>query len=293
MRRLGYDLVRVHLPDSEFRMDVRSVKDTGGETRRTEQGYLVHEHGGPIQCQEDMEKYPWPDIARLDTRPMEWAEKNLPDGMAFFDMSMQVFECATWLMGYESLFVAVYDDPEFVEALLDRIGNTYLEYTRLLCQFSRLGAIWAADDMGFKTQTMASPDWLRRMILPWHARAAAIAHAHNKLYFLHSCGKLDPLFDDLAAVGIDAKHSFEDVILPVEQAYDRLGGRMGILGGLDVDFLSRATEEQVRQRVRNVLTHCQSGGGYALGTGNSVTSYVPVGSYLAMLEEGARFCQRS
>ena len=56
-----------------------------------------------------------------------------------------------------------------------------------------------------------------------------------------------------------------------------------------MDFLCRATEEQVRQRVRDTLEVCIPGGGHCLGTGNSIANYVPVGNYLAMLDEGRHF----
>jgi len=39
----------------------------------------------------------------------------------------------------------------------------------------------------------------------------------------------------------------------------------------------------VRERTRQTLEHCQAGGGFCLGTGNSVANY------LAMLDEGRRF----
>ncbi len=284
---LGYDLIRIHLPGAEFPMEIPGREST---ERRGDQGYLVHEHAGPIQTPEDMEAYPWPDIARLDTRPFEWAERHMPGGMKAFDLTSQFFECACWLMGYESFFLNMLEEPEFVEELLARIARVYHDYTRLLCSFDCVGAVWAADDMGFKTQTMASPDWLRANILPLHKEAARIAHDHGKLYFLHSCGKIDPLMDELIGdVGIDAKHSFEDAVVPVEDAWDRWGGRIGIIGGVDVDFLSRATPEQVRSRVRTILEHCHAGGRYALGSGNSITTYIPLENYLAMLEEGRRF----
>jgi len=31
------------------------------------------------------------------------------------------------------------------------------------------------------------------------------------------------------------------------------------------------------------------GGGYALGSGNSITNYIPVENYLIMLDEGAKW----
>jgi uroporphyrinogen decarboxylase len=45
----------------------------------------------------------------------------------------------------------------------------------------------------------------------------------------------------------------------------------------------------VRRRVRETLKVCQPGGGFALGTGNTVANYVPVDNYLAMLDEGRKF----
>jgi uroporphyrinogen decarboxylase len=56
-----------------------------------------------------------------------------------------------------------------------------------------------------------------------------------------------------------------------------------------VDFLCRADEAAVRQRVRDTLDACLPGGGYVLGTGNSVANYIPLRNYLAMLDEGRRY----
>lgn len=67
------------------------------------------------------------------------------------------------------------------------------------------------------------------------------------------------------------------------------GDRIALLGGLDVDFLCRADEAAVRRRTREALDVCQPGGGYCLGTGNSVANYVPPDNYLAMLGEGRRY----
>ncbi len=41
--------------------------------------------------------------------------------------------------------------------------------------------------------------------------------------------------------------------------------------------------------MRETLQQCMDGGGYCLGTGNSVANYVPLDNYLAMVDEGRRF----
>ena len=49
------------------------------------------------------------------------------------------------------------------------------------------------------------------------------------------------------------------------------------------------SEGAVRERVRHTLDACMPGGGYCLGTGNTVANYLPLDNYLAMLDEGRRY----
>ncbi len=81
-------------------------------------------------------------------------------------------------------------------------------------------------------------------------------------------------------------HSFEDTIEDVCELKGTWGQRIALLGGIDVDFMCRATPEQIRERVRKTLDICMPGGGYCLGSGNSVANYIPVDNYLAMMDEG-------
>ena len=69
----------------------------------------------------------------------------------------------------------------------------------------------------------------------------------------------------------------------------RYGDRIAVLGGVDVNKLCILNETNLRDYVRKILDECMPGGGYALGTGNSVTNYIPVENYLAMLDEGAKW----
>jgi uroporphyrinogen decarboxylase len=94
--------------------------------------------------------------------------------------------------------------------------------------------------------------------------------------------------DLVADVGIDGKHSYEDVIMPVGRFQERWGERIAVLGGLDINVLSRAAPEEVRQATGRLMDECGARGRYAVGSGNSVPSYVPPGNYLAMVEEAVR-----
>lgn len=161
---------------------------------------------------------------------------------------------------------------------------------RTLVQMDRVIALWMSDDMGFKTGTMIAPDHLRKFVLPIQKQIAHVAHEEGILFLLHSCGNVEAVMDDLIDdVGIDAKHSFEDVIEPVESFTARYDDRIAVIGGVDVDLLVRGTEDQVRARTREILEACAPSGSYVLGSGNSIANYIPVGNFLAMVDEGWRY----
>ena len=111
---------------------------------------------------------------------------------------------------------------------------------------------------------------------------------YEVLMFDGGVHKIDELLDLIEDVGIDAKHSFEDIIMPVADFKRKYGDRIALLGGLDVDFMCRSDEATIRQRVRDTLDVCLPGGGYCLGTGNSVANYIPLENYLIMLNEGRK-----
>jgi len=289
---LGYDMFRVGVArKTVFQTATIAAPDTTGQKGQERSARdWQEEHAGPIQGWADFEKYPWPRVSDVDFAPLEWLEKNLPPTMGCYELTAHIFEILSFLLGYETLCYAVVDQPDLVDAILDRAGRFYVDFTRTLADFSRIAVIWGSDDLGFRSGTMMSPDFLSEKILPWHKRCAEVAHAHGKPYLLHSCGKLDEIMDDLIHdVRVDAKHSFEDAILPVTEAKKRWGDRVAILGGIDMDFLCRAGESDIRKRVRDTLGACLPGGGYCLGTGNTVANYVPLDNYLAMLDEGRSF----
>jgi len=105
----------------------------------------------------------------------------------------------------------------------------------------------------------------------------------------NSCGNLQDVYEDLIEdCKIDAKHSFEDVIMPVAEFKRRYGDRITPLGGLDVDVICRSSADELRAYTRKHIEECFSDGYWALGTGNSLTDYMPVENYMIVLEEGLR-----
>jgi uroporphyrinogen decarboxylase len=247
----------------------------------------MDEHQGAIQSWEDFERYSWPSVAEMDFFPFEYLNAHLPEGMGLVTCHAGgIFEHLSQIMSLEGLCLALYDQPELVNAVTDRVGELMVGFYRHLLDLDRVAAIFQGDDMGFRTATLVAPSDLRRLALPWHKRFAALAHGKGIPYFLHSCGNVATIMEDLIeSVGIDGKHSFEDAIMPVEAFQKEYGDRIACLGGVDVDILASKSTAEVRRRTRFLIETCGSRGRYAVGSGNSIPSYVPVENFLAMVDE--------
>ena len=209
----------------------------------------------------------------------------MPDNIAMWAMTY-LFQQVNNLIGFAPLCMMLYENRDLVKAVTEKVGTFFVKFTEVMCQFSRCGAISVADDMGYKSTTLISPDDIREIFIPWQKRVIDTAHSCGKLGFFHVCGQVETIMDDLIdTVGIDAKHSTQDIIEPITVSKQRWGSRVALLGGVDVDFITRAQPNEVRSYVRNILDVCVSGGGFALGVGNWVADSIPFENYLAMLEE--------
>lgn len=276
-RAAGYDYVNfapgVALPRFRFREDAH----------KKEKSHSLNE-GSHIANRESLERFAWPSADEIDLEIIDALASSVPNGMgALVFTPGGVLENIVDVMGYDNLCFALVDDRELVASVADRMGSSLVTIYEAIATHPGVGALIANDDWGFKTQTMISPADMREFVFPYHRRMVEIAHAAGKPILLHSCGQLQEVMDDVIdGMGFDAKHSFEDVILPVEDVYERWGDRIAILGGIDVDMLCSASEDEITARSRAMIERTATRGGYALGSGNSIPEYVPQEAFFAM-----------
>jgi len=307
--RMGYDYVPDLAPWSylgilfqqtavnyDKSLQTRSLQRLARDTAPLSRGvrYWQEEKFGLIRSWEDFERFPWSkinlDILDLDTY-YAYIKPRLPDGMkvaaigALFNPGV-----VGTFFGFEDLCHFLYKQPDLVKAVVDEWGQLIYELYERVISYDCVGFLWHADDLGYKTQTLISPEHLRQYIFPWFKKYAELAHRHGKMFWLHSCGNVYSLMDDLIEdVGIDAKHSFEDEILPITEFMKQYGNRVAGLGGVDMDKLCRLEETSLRKYCRSILDSCMPIGRYAFGSGNTIANYVPVQNYLIMMEEGYRY----
>ena len=255
-------------------------------------GAILGGKPGPIQNRADFEKYPWDKLAEL-----YWAKadryfcalvKCLPEGIkALGGVGNGVFEISEDLVGFQYLAYLQADDPELFAELYRKIGDLMVEtWAVFLERYADPFAICRfGDDLGFKTGTLVSPRVIRQHVLPQYKRVIDLIKNAGKPFLWHSCGKIFAIMEDVISLGINAKHSNEDIIAPFDQWVALYGDRIGLLGGIDVDLLCQKQPAEIIDEVFEKGKRFRAAAhGYALGSGNSIPEYVPVEGYLAMIE---------
>jgi uroporphyrinogen decarboxylase len=271
---LGYDCFCMGFPTFQF---------GSGHKHKTET--ISQNGGGAIVDEETFERYQWPDPDAVDVKGfLDMVQARCPEGMKMVMGGRGPMEVAVELVGFDRLCHMTFDNPGLVKKICREIGTRVDRLFQRAVTHPVVCAGVVTDDWGYKTSTFFAPDVMREFFFPWHKNAVQTLHNAGKPAILHSCGQVEEVMDDVIDdMKYDAKHSFEDVILPVEEAYERWGNRIAILGGFDVQYLSTAKPGEVYRRATAILDQTQQRGGYALGSGNSITKYLPMDNYRALL----------
>jgi len=210
----------------------------------------------------------------------------MPNGMKIVLYSRGPYLAALYLLGYEGICYLLEDDEKLFRDVIDRAGESITELYSRCAANGCVGALAIGEDLGFYNSTYLPPKALREHVFPWYKKIVGVCHKNNKPIIFHSCGNNEEIMDDLIACGFDAKHSFEDKIIPVWEFKRKWGDRIAVMGGFDMDKICSMDIDEIKKHTRHLLEKCMTGGGWALGTGNSVADYIPVENYAAMLEEG-------
>ena len=105
----------------------------------------------------------------------------------------------------------------------------------------------------------------------------------GKCVFIHSCGKVDELFDDLIDIGLNCFNPFQPEVLDVFDILKRYRGRLAFHGGLSTQrTLPYGSIEDVRCATRKLLK-AGADGGYVFAPAHAVEGDVPLENMLAFI----------
>ncbi|MEW6755230.1 MAG: uroporphyrinogen decarboxylase family protein, partial [Candidatus Latescibacterota bacterium] len=203
---------------------------------------------------------------------------------AWFVTRVGIFP-TTLSMGLEAFSLALFEDPGFVEEVLDRYCDWTASVARRVCSLG-FDVFVSTDDMAFKTAPFFSPQVFRQLVLPRYRRVAE----HITLpWVVHTDGNILPFLDDLLELGIAGLHPIEKGAMDIRWMKQRYGRRLCLLGNVDLNLLGMGTPAQVEQEVRDLIRDVGPGGGYIVTSGNSLAGYLKPENVLAQSSAVQRY----
>jgi uroporphyrinogen decarboxylase len=197
--------------------------------------------------------------------------------------SYSLFERAWSIRGMENLMMDFIRNPSFVHELFSCITSFNLEMIEYLTLYP-VDGIYFGDDWGGQNGLLMSPDMWRTYIKPYIKQMYNQAHKQGYDVFIHSCGNVSLLLDDLIEIGVNVFNPFQPEVMDIEDVMSRYSGKLAYYGSISIQkTLPFGTPEEVTREVEHRLFQAKKYGGLIPSPSHDMPPDVPLENTLAML----------
>jgi uroporphyrinogen decarboxylase len=248
------------------------------------------------QSIDDLIAYPWPTTDWFDYDALnDSINRANADGEHCLMISNgNIFESSWYMRGFEQIFIDLVENPEFVQALLERVANFWIKhFTRMLeAADGRVDLAFTADDIAGQRGLLISPGMWRKYIMPYHVRLNDAIHQFDVKVIYHSDGAVQKAVPGLIEMGIDVLQALQFSAEGMEPAYlkGHFGDRLCFEGGVSVQTtLPFGTPEDVREETEMLMRTLGKGGGYILGPSHAIQAGTPPENIWAMFDTALKY----
>lgn len=190
--------------------------------------------------------------------------------------------------GFEPMFIDYIQRPELIKKLAKIAIDYHIElYRRLFAEGVEI--VILGDDYAGKNGTFMSPYHFSEFILPGLGTIVKEVKNLGGYVIKHCDGDFWPLMDMLIATGIDMLGPLEPAYMKLDKIREYSKGTMGVVGNLDVDLLSTANVDQIKEVTKELIRRVSPLGKHILSSGNTISSSVKGENFMAMLEMAREF----
>ena len=208
-----------------------------------------------------------PDISDIDWETM--AKKDL----ARIDRSQTAvsamvhvgyFQSLCNFMGFNEGLMAMIEEPEEVYELFEYMSSFWVQICSKIRDYYKPDIWGVTDDTATATNPFISPETYRNLVKPFHKREAAFGVEMGIPVDMHNCGRCEDFIDDWLDIGVTCWNPAQTMndLKGIKKKY---GNKLVLEGCWDSSGPAGwpgATEEVVKQAVRDTIDAYAPGGGF-------------------------------
>ncbi|HDY87080.1 MAG TPA: hypothetical protein ENH82_03065 [bacterium] len=242
-----------------------------------------------INNRSDFDKFPWDIAARVDFGSLQDVKYILPDGMKVIAVSGKIFTLTWMLMGFNNFAISLILDEQLVADVFQKIAEIQFQALDKIFNMPHVGAVWVVDDIAGGTGPMISPQALNDHVFPWYKEMALRCHKNDMLFFMHSDGDLMTVMEDIIGLGVDVLQPIDPTCMDIVKVKEMYGDRISLAGNVSTELLQTGTVADVEAIVKELFKKVAPGGGYCIGSGNSVVEWSKFENYMAMRDAAFKY----
>jgi uroporphyrinogen decarboxylase len=244
--KYGSDFYFIGMSPSPDARPREGVDEWGAVWKNLGQTNLGEVKEYPLKDWKDFDRLPIPDIHA----PVRWqglqGERDLAGERFILANGVSIYERVHFIRGLENTWTDIYDHPAELCHLIDILVEMNVAAVDYYRQVGADGLIFC-DDWGLQNSLMISPKAWRKIWKPRYARIFSAAHDAGMLTFMHSCGYIVDILEDLIEIGLDVIQMDQQENMGLELLGSRFGGRITFYCPVDIqNTMVYGTMDEIR-----------------------------------------------
>ena len=245
---------------------------------------------------EDIENYRWPDPSWISVDAHLEEIKKYSNEYAILGGDWSpFFHDAIDLLGMEQLLIGMYEKPDVISSVFDRIVDYYVKVNEIIFQKASdyIDIFFMGNDLGSQNGPLLGNELFDKYIAKNIERLSQVAKKYDLKVMLHSCGGIEPVIGRLQKAGVDALQALQPDArdMNAKTLKSKYGENMVFNGCIDShNILIDGNIDMVIEETKRVIEIMKPNGAFILSPSHDyLLEETPVENVVAMYDAGYRF----